>query len=273
MQRRVALWISGTFHTYPTLGIKAIASLIPIYIHLQKLNGRFHLRTHSLSQSYIIKLILEIRSSNNIEPHWLLLERLMPRQWVIIKGLIVDINNRFNKVFLSFSLFNYEFLLGNRLINIFSNHFSFHYLNRKSNYNIESYLLKLNSITLQVSSDPHSVVVITNASIKNQVATSISHVHIHNRPVIKTTYRIVNVISTEAKLFAIRCSINQATYLFNVKYIFVIMDSIHATKRIFDSSSHPYQIHSVAISGELREFFQKDSNNSIEFWDCSSNCK
>ena len=73
----------------------------------------------------------------------------MPRQCAIIKGSIVDMDNRFNKVFLSFSLFNYEFLLGNRLIDIFSNHFSFHSLNKKSNHNIKSYLLKLNSITLQ----------------------------------------------------------------------------------------------------------------------------
>jgi len=51
------------------------------------------------------------------------------------------------------------------------------------------------------------------------------------------------------------------------------MDSIYTAKRIFDSSSHPYQIHSAAIFGELREFFQKYSNNSIEFWNCPSNCK
>jgi len=54
IQRRVALWISGTFHISPTSGIEAIASLIPIHLYLQKLNGRFHLRAHSLSQNYII---------------------------------------------------------------------------------------------------------------------------------------------------------------------------------------------------------------------------
>ena len=268
MQRRVALWISGTFHISPTLGIEAIDGLIPIYLHLQKLNGRFHLRAHSLSQNHIIKSILEMRSSNDIESHWLSLERLMPRQCAIIKGSIVDMDNRFNKVFLSFSLFNYEFLLGNRLIDIFSNHFSFHSLNKKSNHNIKSYLLKLNSITLQALWDSYLVIVIIDVSIKNQVATLISHVHIYDRLVIKTIHHIVNIMSTEAKLFVIRYGINQAIYLPNVKYIFVITDSIHTAKRIFDSLSHPYQIHLVAISSKLREFFQKDSNNSIEFWDC-----
>ena len=71
-------------------------------------------------------------------------------------------NNRFNKVFLSFSLFNYEFSLGNKLIDVFSNYFSFYSLNRKSNHNVKSHLLKLNSITLQASSNPHLVVVVTD---------------------------------------------------------------------------------------------------------------
>ena len=34
---------------------------------------------------------------------------------------------------------------------------------------------------------------------------------------------------------------------------------------------HPYQIHSAAISCKLREFFNKDINNHIEFWNCPSN--
>ena len=35
----------------------------------------------------------------------------------------------------------------------------------------------------------------------------------------------------------------------------------------------PYQIHSVAISYELREFFSKNSNNCIKLWDCPSKQK
>ena len=187
-------------------------------------------------------MILEKRSLNDIEPHQLLLERLTFRQWIIIKGSIVDIDNRFNEVFPSFSPFNYEFSSGNRLIDIFPNYFSFHSLNRKSEYNVKSHLLKLNNITLHMSSDPHLVVVVTDVSIKNQVAMFISHVHIHDRLVIKTVHHAVNITSTEAELFTIRCSINQATHFPNVKYIFVITDSIHTTRRIFNSSSYLYQI-------------------------------
>ena len=51
------------------------------------------------------------------------------------------------------------------------------------------------------------------------------------------------------------------------------MDSLHAAKKIFDSLLHLYQIHSTAISHELRDFFLKDANNCIEFWDCPSKQK
>ena len=103
------------------------------------------------------------------------------------------------------------------------------------------------------------------------MATSISHIHSHDNLVVKTIHHAINVTTTEAELFTIRCSINQASHIPNINCIFVITDSIHAAKRIFDLSSHPYQIHSAAISLELREFFKKDSNNCIEFWNFSSN--
>ena len=78
---------------------------------------------------------------------------------------------------------------------------------------------------------------------------------------------------TEAELFAIRCSINQGTCLSNVNWIVVVTDSIHAARRIFDSSLYSYQIHSAAIFCKLREFFEQNNNNSIKFWDCPSYCE
>ena len=126
----------------------------------------------------------------------------------MIKSPIIDMDNRFNEVFPSFSSFNYKFLPRNRLIDIFPNFFSFHTLNRKSNNNVKSYLLKLNHLTLQALSDSWSVVIITDASIKNQVATLISHIYSHDRLAIKTVYYAINVMTTKGRLFVIRYRIN-----------------------------------------------------------------
>jgi len=76
--------------------------------------------------------------------------------------------------------------------------------------------------------------------------------------------------TTKAKLFTIRCGINQAISIPHIKHIVAITDFLHATKKIFDLSSHPYQIHSATITCELREFFNKYIKNHIKFWDCSS---
>ena len=75
--------------------------------------------------------------------------------------------------------------------------------------------------------------------------------HIYNKPITKILHHAVSVISTEAKLFAIRCGINQATSHNVVSKIIVVTNSIHATKKIFDLMSHSYQIHALSILKEL----------------------
>jgi len=81
MQQRAAIWVLRAFCTLSLLGVEAIASLILIHLHLQKLSSRFQLRTQSLLLNYIIKLLLESRhSSINNNHHHLLLEKLTPKQ-------------------------------------------------------------------------------------------------------------------------------------------------------------------------------------------------
>ena len=122
-----------------------------------------------------------------------------------------------------------------------------------------------------MSLDSHSAVVVYDTSIKNQVAKSISHIHSHDKPVIKTIHHAVRVISIEAKLFVIRYGIIQAIHLPHVNWIIVITDSIYAAKKIFDPLVYLYQLQFVLISQDLREFFKKGNNYFIEFWDCLSN--
>ena len=63
-------------------------------------------------------------------------------------------------------------------------------------------------MVIELSLFPSTAIVVTDASIKNNIATSILHMHIADSPLIKTLHHTVFVTSTEAKLFAIRCGIN-----------------------------------------------------------------
>ena len=79
--------------------------------------------------------------------------------------------------------------------------------------------------------------------------------HTHNNPITKTIHHAVHVTSTEAEIFAIRCGINQASNCNGIFKIIIVIDSIHVAKKIFDPSLHLFQVHSMTILSELRNFF------------------
>jgi len=199
MQQRSALWISDIFHTSPIVDIEAISSLIPIHLHLKKLYGRFLLRISSLPSNHIISSISSSDRSHIPNHHNISINYLTPKQRLHLKSTLIDVDNKHSKLIPSFSFFNEEFKPGNCLIDTFSDRFSFH----PHSPNIKKHVEKLDDITFRASSNTYSSIVVSDTSIKNHIAMFISHTHSHNKPVIKTIHRAVNVTITEAKLFAI----------------------------------------------------------------------
>ena len=188
----------------------------------------------------------------------------------MIRSPIVDMNNRFNEVFPLFDSYNSKFFSGTRIIDILSSCFSFHPLNKHSKDNLTSRSCQLDNLAIMSSENSSYTLVVTNTSIKFNVAISITHIHICNKPVVKILYHAVNVTSTEAKIFTIRCGINQATTSQGILKIIVITDLIHSAKRIFDPLLHPFQLHATSILSELGKFFTHNPDNSIEFWEYPS---
>jgi len=70
---------------------------------------------------------------------------------------------------------------------------------------------------------------------------SIAYIHFFNNPIKKILYYAINITMTKAKLFAIRCGINQTIQVTNSSYIIIITNAIHSAQYIFDSSIHSYQ--------------------------------
>ena len=273
MQRRAVIWILKAFWTSPSFGIKVIVGLTLIHMYLHKLRGRAQLRAHILPNNYILRSLLKTRTPLNSNLHHLSLNSLTPCQKAKIRGIVINMDNRFNEVFLVFDPLNKEFSPGLRIINSFTNHFSFHPFKKSSRESLKSHLLLLDDLTISSSLDSSYTLVVTDASIKNNVATSIAHIYICNRDIIKIIHYAVNILFLEAELFTIRYVINQATNVLSILKIIGIIDSLHTTRRIFDLSLYSYQIYVAAIFKELRRFFIKNNNNSIEFWKCPSCCK
>jgi len=270
IQRRAATWILGAFKTSPLEGIEALAGLMPIRFHLQKISKRLLIRSLKLLDNHILKNLLNddppsVKLSN---PHNI--GSLTNCQKSLIKGHLPDSHTKTLGIFPSFSPIDPEFSPGNCITDIFSYCFSFNLVNKKVENCNKIRGQELDKMVLRCSSDSQMALIITNASIKNDITTSILYIHSYNCPLVKTVHHASFVTTMEAELFAIRCSINQACGINNVSKIIVVTNSIHAAKKIFDSRLHSYQIHSAAILSELRTFFSSNESNIIEFWECPS---
>jgi len=165
---------------------------------------------------------------------------LSPKQQLKIKSSVIDINNWLNGVFPTFDFLYSEFSSGCCLIDIFSSHFSFYHANHRNKESKAIQIHRLDEYIFKASTNSKSVVIVSDASIKNNITTSIVHVYSFSNPIKKMIHHTVNIVFTEAKLFAIRYGINQAIQIPGVSHIILITDAIHAAYQIFDSLIHPY---------------------------------
>jgi len=183
----------------------------------------------------------------------------------------MDSYNKLHRVFPSFSPLDPELNPGSRIINIFQDQFSFNLASKAKNDSVHSQ--QLDNMTILFSMSPHMAIVVSDASIKNDIATLVSHICIRDNPLIKTVHHVAYVTSTKAELFTIRCRLSQACNKENISQIIVVTNSIHMAKKIFDTKSHSYQIHMTAILNELWQFFTTCQGNHIEFWEYPSQLK
>jgi len=77
----------------------------------------------------------------------------------------------------------------------------------------------------------------SDASLKNNMAVAVAHIY-KNSNIQKIKHYAINIITTNAKLFAIRCRINRALNCDNVSHIIIVTDAIHATEKITNTSHY-----------------------------------
>jgi len=142
---------------------------------------------------------MEEHKSHNVS-----INHLTAKQKSWLKLSIINVDNKCNQCFSSFSFFNKEFKPGNHIADTFLDHFYFY----PRSLDVKKHFKKLEEIMLRASSDPFSTIVMLDASIKNQVTTSILYIHSFDKPVIKTLHRAINITTAEAELFAIECGTN-----------------------------------------------------------------
>jgi len=132
MQRRAAIWILEAFKTSLLFSIEAIAGPISIKLHFQKLSRRLQLWAYTLPPNHLIHSLMKLPHSVSTSQHPASLDSLTRCQYSLIKRHLVDMDNRFNENFPSFTPLYSELFSGHRVIDNFSNQLVFN-LHSKQN--------------------------------------------------------------------------------------------------------------------------------------------
>ena len=124
-----------------------------------------------------------------------------------VKSFLVDINNYFNQVLLAFNCLNREPSSEFCLINNFPDHFTFHIIDCKDTEVRTAYHNKLKNIFKNSFQSNDTILIIFDASIKNNIITLVLHIRREHEIIKKTIHHVINIMFTEAKIFLIRYDI------------------------------------------------------------------
>ena len=269
MQRRAALWITGAFCTSPSEGVKAIAGLIPINLHLKKLNGCHHLRYATIHPSHTINTLLDKHQNRNQNQHKFALANLTNKQISKLKSPIKDVSERLNEIKDKFDPYHPIFHPGLCLVDHFSSRIVFYSPVSSSDEALFEHSSELNLVFEKVQKSPNNIAVISDGSIKAVgSATAIAHVWKDNKVIDKLRAHTNNVTLLEAELMAIRIGLTSAFENAEAHQILVITDALEAGKKIISSDNQYLQKSIIPIAEKIQSFLSKDGRNSIHFWHC-----
>ena len=113
-----------------TDSLEAIAGLIPIKFHLQKLTSRSQLCSTALLENHLIITLIDDPLNMHNKPSPLSINMLTECQKNTIKEHLINSNNKLFGVFPSFSPLNLEFNPGFRIVDIFPDQVSFNLANK-----------------------------------------------------------------------------------------------------------------------------------------------
>ena len=274
MQWRAALWITGAFRTSPSEGIEAIAGLIPITMHLCKLNGRHHLWYASIPPSHAINSLLDSQHTKGQLPHRVATSKLTTKQQANLKSPIKDTNKHLNGIRNCFNPLHPLFSPGSRIVDHFSSRISFHSSPSSSNEDLHHHLQNLDHAFKASQTSSYNIAVIADGGVrKSHVAIAAAHIWCDNSVIQCLQVHSINVTSIEAELMAIRTGLISAMEKDNIHDIIVITDSITMAKKILESRVDPLQNIVIPIASAIKTYLKKDGRNKIHFWYYPSRAK
>ena len=153
-------------------------------------------------------MLLDLQHSKVVPPHCMATSQLTIKQNIQLNSSIVDINHCLNKVLSAFNTLNSELKPGQCLADLFPDHFSFNTVKCSDPIARRVHLNKLNKVYFTSLSNDNTILVIADAGVRNNITTSVTHIYRGHSIIKRTCHQAMNILPTEAELFAIRYGIN-----------------------------------------------------------------
>ena len=236
----------------PSEGIEAIVGLIPINLHLKKLNGRHHLRYATTPASHAINSLLDKHQSKNQNQHKFALANLTQKQKTKLRSPIKDVSERLNEIKDEFDPFHILFHPGLQLVDHFSSRILFYSPTSSSNEVLFDHSSKLNLIFKETQNSSKDIAIISDGSVKTVgSATAIAHIWKDNKVIAQLKAHTNNITSLEAKLMAICIGLTRALEDPEAQQVLVITDSLEAGKKIILSGNQYLQKSIIPITEKI----------------------
>ena len=161
----------------------------------------------------MLNFLLNIHYFKQANPYCMATNYLTLKQYLKIKSSLVNTNNHLNQVLLAFNCLNRELSPEFCLINNFPDYFAFYIIDCKDAEARTAYHNKLMNIFKDSFQNNNIILIIFNTSVKNNIVILVLDIRRGHKIIKKTIHHVMNIMSTKAKLFAIRCNTSQTSQI------------------------------------------------------------
>jgi hypothetical protein len=268
MQRKAALWIVGAFRTSPTGGVEALAGLIPIRLHLEKLSKRAVLRTATLSGTHPLRSLLDDEFRVAAQPHFGASRFLPEGRRRGVRDTITETGAFLSGLTEEFEPCAAEASPGSRLLDRFPDRVKWLPFAGGSDAVLELHRTALDDLYWEADSQDFTVQCGTDCSVPTSTKHQAAAAYCLRRAghsAHRARWVAGRVLPADAELFAIRGGILRAVSEPGCTRVVVFTDCMAAAKAAVDPSVHSGQAHSLAVCKALAAWFELSPSHSVTF--------
>jgi hypothetical protein len=269
MQRRAALWITGTFRTSPTMAIEAIAGLMPIHLHLSKLTQRSSVRMSTLHWTYVLYTFSSLYANQTQHPLSPLL--LTERQTNKATGPLIEVVKHQPAPNETLTLLPIEGMLGLRLLDCFLDRFSLYPTDRAAKDPVHTQIACLDVVEHHSCTFPSEAVICIAASPSSDttLVQPVAGVRVyHLGKLVASIKRPTGICLPQDAIIQVLCLgiCKTLTLLPNLSFLQVMTINLPVMQSALRVDVGSNQGHRIAIANVLAPWLSLGETWMVHFW-------